>query len=331
VLRVVHYGLGPIGRSIASLVQKHPALEAGAAIDTDPTLRGLSLDAVLDSAPGPRSPRVVGTLAEAEIDGSVVAIHSTGSSLRMVLPQLLELIDAGLNVVSTCEELSFPDDGGPERLELDRRARDRGVAVLGTGVNPGFAMDYLPIALSGVMPNIEGVRVTRVQDAAQRRIPLQRKVGAGLTTKEFRARVDEGRLGHVGLRQSALALASAFGWVLSTYDEVIDPVIATAMTSSGVGDIEAGRVLGIHQVGRGSAGDRVVIRLDLTLAVGARDGVDRIVLLGDGELEMRIPRGLHGDVATAAIVVNAIPRVVSARPGLLTMADIAPPHPWIAA
>jgi 2,4-diaminopentanoate dehydrogenase len=328
VVSVVHYGLGPIGRSIATLVAQHTGLASRAAIDVASDIRGTPLPQLIGAAPWPAAPVVVGSLAEADTDGAVIAVHSTGSSLALVLPQILELVDRRLHVLSTCEELSYPDRYDESVRALDEHARARGVAVLGTGVNPGFAMDFLPIVVSAVAPSVESVSVRRVQNASQRRIPLQRKIGAGLSPEEFRVRAERGSLGHVGLRQSASALAAAFGWTLTSYVERIDPVIAHANTSSGVGEIAAGRVLGIHQTARGSMDDRIVVDLDLTMAVGAADAHDLISLHGAAPIEVRIPGGLHGDVATAAIVVNTIPRLIEAAPGLRTMADISAPHAW---
>jgi hypothetical protein len=325
---VVHYGLGPIGLMVAELVGERPTLRSCSAIDVDPGLRGRTLDEVLGKSDEAHSPRVVSKLSEAEIGDSVVALHCTRSSLQAVMPQLLELVGAGLNVISTCEELSFPwGSGRASAVELDRRARDRGVSVLGTGINPGFSMDYLPIVLSGVLRRVDKVHVKRVQNAATRRLPLQVKVGAGTSLEQFRAKVEQHELGHVGLRQSTDGLAEAFGWSLDSYTETIRPVVARQVTPSGVGDIQAGRALGLRQVARGVAGGQVVIELDLTIAVGVKSAYDRITLFGDSVLATHIPGGLHGDTATAALVVNSIARVEATAPGLVTMADLAPAHP----
>ena len=241
---------------------------------------------------------------------------------------MIELIDAGLNIVSTCEELSFPWIMDSTRAnELDRRAKDHGVSVLGTGVNPGFSMDYLPIVLSGVLRRVDRVQVIRVQDATTRRLPLQVKIGAGTSVDEFRTKVKNHELGHIGLRQSADALADAFGWSLDRYSESVRPVVARSLTPSGIGDIPAGRPVGLRQRGRAVSGGSVVIELDLTIALGMKHAFDQITLFGDSVLKTRIPGGLHGDPATVALVVNAIPRAAQAAPGLVTMADLAPPHP----
>lgn len=327
-MRVVHFGLGPIGMGAARLAGER-GHEAVAAVDVRPELVGRALGEVLGtgSVPATRVTETFPAGLEAE-----VAIVCTGSSLEAVLGQLLGLVDAGINVVSTCEELSYPWTESPDLAgELDAAARERGVSVLGTGVNPGFAMDYLPIVISAAARRVDRVEVHRVQDAATRRLPLQRKVGAGLTAADFRAGVEAGHLGHVGLRQSARHIASALGWTLATVEERIDPLLAEQAVTGGFGEIAAGLVTGIHQVVLGRVGVREVIRLVLDMAVGLADPRDEVLVSGDPDVRMVIPGGLHGDVATEAVVVNALERVVAAPPGLWVMADLPPPRPIQAA
>jgi 4-hydroxy-tetrahydrodipicolinate reductase len=328
-IRVVHYGLGPIGIGVARLAAERPNLQAVGAIDVSPELAGRRLGDATGVAGTAGDPTISADAAEvlAQARGGVV-IHCTGSSLERVLPQLMAAVQAGCHVVSTCEELSFPWLSQPELArQLDAAARANGVAVLGTGVNPGFAMDYLPLVLSGVARRVDAVTVHRVQDAGVRRLPLQRKVGAGMTPAEFRQKADAHELGHVGLRESAQAVAAALGWPLTRLDETIEPVIAERPTPSGLGEIAPGGVTGLRQTAIGHLDGRVVISLTLEMAVGLPDMRDDIRIAGDPELRMVIPGGLHGDVATAAIVVNAIGRIVEAEPGLRVMADLPPVHP----
>lgn len=311
---VVHYGLGPIGLAVAALVAERPWLRSAAAVDVSEDLRDRPL-AELIERPAEASPRVTATYRP--VDGASVALLCTGSSLDRVAPQVVELAGSGLHVVSTTEELSYPWDAHPEAAAaIDAVARGAGVTVLGTGINPGFAMDYLAIALSAVAQRVDRVEVHRVQDAGTRRLPLQRKVGAGMAPDAFRAAAAEGRLGHVGLAESAGMLAATFGWRLTGFDERVEPIVA-----------EAGHVLGLHQTAVGRAGDVPVVSLTLDMAVGIGPTRDHVRLFGQPDLELEVPGGLHGDVATAAIVVNAIPRVLAARPGLVTMAELAPPTP----
>jgi 4-hydroxy-tetrahydrodipicolinate reductase len=323
---VVHFGLGPIGLAVASLVVDRPWLRSVAAVDVSDELRGRPLGDVLGRRLGglPQvTPALPGELGEA-----AVALHCTGSSLERVAPQILELISAGLHVVSTTEELSFPWAAHRDLAErIDAAATARGVVALGTGVNPGYAMDYLPITLSTVAQRVDRVSVHRVQDAATRRLPLQRKVGAGLAPETFRAEVEGRRLGHVGLVESVRSLARAMGWELTAVSEVIEPLLSERRLAFGEGVIEPGQVAGIHQYAEGRSGDLVRVQLTLDMAVGVGPSRDHIRLFGVPDLELEVPSGLHGDTATAAIVVNTIPRVMSARPGLRVMADLPPPTP----
>jgi 4-hydroxy-tetrahydrodipicolinate reductase len=258
-----------------------------------------------------------------------VVAHSTASSLAAVLPQLLDCVRRGFHVVSTCEELSYPWTAAPElAAQLDKAAKEHGVAVLGTGVNPGFAMDYLPIALSGASVSVTGVRVHRVQDAGMRRVPLQRKVGATLTVEQFQERVAAGTVRHVGLPESAQAVAAAFGWKLGSLQDEIAPLVAGEPTPSALGVIAPGQVTGVHQVVTGHDTDgNEVIRLTLDMAVGLPEPRDEVELRGVPGTRMVIPGGLHGDIATSAVATNCLTRVPDSAAGLRVMADIAPPHP----
>jgi 2,4-diaminopentanoate dehydrogenase len=327
-IAVVHYGLGPIGQEIARLVAQRPSLQATGAIDTAPELAGRDLGELLGSSPsGVAIEATDGSLARAR--GGVVT-HSTSSSLERVLPQLLACVEAGLSVVSTCEELSYPWDRAPALAgELDDAASRNGVAVLGTGVNPGFAMDYLPVAIAGPARRVDHVRVHRVQDAGVRRLPLQKKVGAGLSLEEFERLIETGTVRHVGLPESAHAIAAAFGWALTELKDEIAPVVAERPLTSALGEIPPGAAAGVWQRATGFVDGREVLELTLEMAVGLGDPRDEVRLTGDPDIVMVIPGGLHGDIATGAVVVNAIPVVASAPAGLRVMAELPPPHPRV--
>jgi hypothetical protein len=325
-LRVVQSGLGAFGREIAGLGPQRPSLETVGAIDIDPELCGRDLGDVLEiPAFGIRVD--ADTRCLSGTDGGVV-VHSTSSSLELVQPQLLACIEAGLSVVSTCEELSYPWQHSPAiARELDDAAVRAGVSVLGTGVNPGFAMDYLPVALAGPARRVDHVRVHRVQDAGVRRIPLQRKIGAGLSVEEFERLIAAGTVRHVGLPESAYAVAAAFGWQLSELRDEVGPVIAERPLTSAVGEIAAGAAAGVRQRATGFVNGREVLELTLEMAVGLADSRDEVTLTGDPDIALVIPGGLHGDIATAAMVVNAVPVVAAAPPGLRVMAELPPPRP----
>ncbi|MGH2374774.1 MAG: NAD(P)H-dependent amine dehydrogenase family protein [bacterium] len=317
-ITIAHYGLGPIGLGIAAL-----AVDRGyrpvAAIDIEPKKVGRDLGALLDR--GTLGVTVTNDAAAALAAHPRVVLHSTQSRLAQVTPQLLAIIEAGASVISTCEELAFPwYHHAQDARRIDEAATARGVTVVGLGINPGFVMDLLPIVLTAPCREIRAVHVTRVVDAGLRRLPLQRKVGAGMTRVEFEDGVASGRIGHVGLKESVAMIADALGWRLDSIDERIEPVL------------DGGTVRGLHQVATGrrrehpGSTDALPVTLDLTMAIGASNPRDAVTLDGDPPITMTVAGGIHGDVATCALAVNALPRVLAAPPGLITVHSLPPIH-----
>jgi 4-hydroxy-tetrahydrodipicolinate reductase len=308
--RVIVFGLGPIGVGIAQL-----ALERGhhlvGAVDADPQKAGRPLsDLVPDAAAAP-----IERTAEPFLHGGVdVVLHSTQSRMTQVVPQLVPLLEAGLAVISTCEELAYPWHHHPaEAAHLDAVAKAHGARLVGLGVNPGFVMDTLPVMLTAPCRTVRRISVERTVDAGQRRVPLQRKVGVGMTVEEFTRGVAQGTMGHVGLPQSVAMIAAVMGWALDEIQESIEP------------EVDARRaVRGLHQVCRGMRDGEAVVTLDLTMATGVPHPRDRIRIDGVPVLEMVIDGGIHGDVATWSIAVNAIPAVLASAPGLRVATDLPP-------
>jgi len=315
--RVALIGLGPIGIEVGKALAGRPGVELLGAADPAPDKAGKPLSSLLDGAfPGVIvSDSAAGLYRQSAASRAKkdVAVLCTGSRLHAMLPQIEEAIDAGMHIVSTCEELSYPElHHHPMAVRIDQRAKAKGVAVLGTGVNPGLVMDRLALAVASACVRVSSVRVTRVVDAARRRGPLRAKVGAGLTRAEFDAGVASKKLGHVGLSESAAIIALGLGLPIDEITESIKPVIAEKETAG----VEAGRVLGLHQVALVQAGDEPKVVLDLTMAVGAPNPADRIDVEGDPPLHVVVEGGFHGDRSTIGTVVNAVPFIVSAPAGL---------------
>ena len=332
-IRVLQMGLGPIGRQVTRYLLERGGFEVVAAVDADMSLIGLDLGDLAEV--GPLGVEVSGTVPAA-LNGveADVAIVCTTSSLNRMEKQLPTLLAHKLPIVSTCEELVYPWGSQPELAQrIDAAARQAGVPVLGVGVNPGFLMDLLPVALSGVCQRVDQVTVERVQDAQFRRLPFQQKIGAGLTPAQFDAKVREGTLRHVGLTESMHMIAAAFGWELGETEEQIEPVIADKEVRTVELAVAAGQAMGVTQRGYGyRLGDDVdtpAIALIFRAAVGEPESYERIVLQGIPTIEMHIPGGVNGDVATCAVVVNAARALATSgaervQPGLRTMLDMAP-------
>jgi 4-hydroxy-tetrahydrodipicolinate reductase len=327
-VRVLQHGLGPIGCSVARLVAQRPSLELVGGIDVDPGKVGRDLGQVIGLGRPlgvPVSGDMDAVLAEHDVD---VVLNCTGSSLAAVSAQLAEFVRSGINVISTCEELACPTGENAAHAEaLDSLAKEHDVTVLGTGINPGFMMDTLPLLLTTPCQEVRRVVVERLVNASERREPLQRKVGAGKTPKEFDQLVASRKVRHVGMLESVTAIARGLGWQLERMEETIEPVIAQVPVETQYLRVEPGQVAGVHQTGRGFMGGREVITLELRMYVGAPESVDRVRIEGTPNLTNEL-RGVHGDLSTAAVVVNCIPQVLAARPGLVTMADLSLPHAY---
>jgi hypothetical protein len=325
-IRVLHYGLGPIGASIVKQIASRPGLKIVGAIDIDSAKVGRDLGEVagLSKRLGIRvQSDAAKTLKSAKPH---VVIHCTSSSLERVMPQLEAILAAKAAIVSTTEELAYPFRmHGPQAKRLDTLAKKSKVALLGTGVNPGFAMDALPIALSAACERVDGIVVHRMQDARIRRLPFQQKIGAGLTREQFAKKVKDRSVRHVGFTQSIAMIADALGWKLDRITDDIQPKIADHEVASELLAVDPGYVCGIIQDGVGYRNRKPVIRLHLEAYLGAPETYDAVEIDGSPKLSMRFAGGIHGDIATASIVVNSIPRVLAASPGLHTMRDLALP------
>ena len=318
---VVLLGLGEIGQAIARAALVRPELRIVAAVDPAPSRAGRALSDVLgEPAPDATVARSLGEVAASARGGVVLA--ATRSRLTEVLPELEEAVRAGLHVVSTCEELAWPWlNHAEEATALDRLCHERNVAVLGTGVNPGFVLDRLPALLAQVTGPVRHLHGVRVVDVSRRRIALQRKVGAGLDEDEFHDRVERGEIGHVGLAESAAMAAEACAGVDEyEVDEEIVPLLAEE-DAEGPVPVARGRVAGLHHEARVFDGGREVVRLELTIAVGAADPRDEVNLDADPPVRVLVPGGIAGDAATANTVVNAVPALVELR-GLVSVLDL---------
>ncbi len=320
-IRLLHYGLGPIGLGVVRHVADRSDMVSVAGVDIRPEVVGKDVGEL--AGLGRDLGAAVAAAAGDALGGAQVAIVCTSSHLSDVEPQIMALVQAGLNVVSTCEELSYPFWHHPEESRrIDDAAKRNGVTVLGTGVNPGFVMDLLPVVASGVCLRVDSVYVRRVVDAGTRRGPLQAKVGAGMSVEEFRAGVQAGRLGHKGFVESVAMIADALGLGVDTISENVQP----KLLDRSFGPWTTGQVAGIDQTATGLRAGEAVVSLRLLMYVNADDPRDRIVLRGVPEVRWTLEGGTPGDQATAAITVNTIRRVMSAPPGLTSMKDLPPAH-----
>ena len=302
-IKVMHFGLGPIGAAIVKQVAQRPGFTIIGGVDIDPAKIERDLGDVV-GLPRRLGVKVAGdgakALKRAKPD---VVILCTGSSIKGVLPQVETILKSKTPIVSTTEELSYPGYTHIRQArQIHQLAKKAKVAVLGTGVNPGFVMDALPIALTSVCERVDRIVVNRVQDARIRRLPFQQKIGAGLTTEQFQKKLDDGSVRHVGMTESIAMIADSLGWTLDRIADDIQPKLASVTISSEYLAVDPGYVCGIIQDGIGYRKGEPVIKLHMEAYLGSPETYDSVDIEGLPSLSMRIAGGIHGDVATASLL-----------------------------
>jgi 4-hydroxy-tetrahydrodipicolinate reductase len=327
-INVIIYGCGVMGRKAAQALLDKKSFKIVGAVDIDPELVGKDLGEILDK------PETMGVTIEkdAEVLFSKVkahaVVHTTTSHLKSVFSQVAQCLKAGLNVISTCEELSYPWKRNPELArELDNLAKEMGVTVVGTGINPGYLMDTLPLFLSGPCLKVNSIKVTRMMNSAKRRVPFQAKVGTGLTQEEFKQKIEDKVItGHVGLLESINMIASGLGWEL---DEAVElppqPVIDEKAIETAMGTVKPGDVIGLTSIAYGKKDGKEIIALEFCANAAVEEEYDEIIIQGEPNIHQKIIGGVHGDIGTVAVTINTIPGTIEAPAGLKVMKDLPPP------
>lgn len=323
MINILQVGLGPLGLKTYQYITEKKSMRTIAAVDINPALKGKDLGAIANNEE--TGIRIYDSVSDVpDLEKIDVAVLTTSSSMAAIYPQVVLLLDFGLPVVSTCEELTYPWSIDKEIASaLDKKAKEKNVAVVSTGVNPGFLMDTLPSLLTGVCKSVEHIEVKRIQDAQTRRVPFQRKIGAGLTINEFETRVDNKTLRHVGLTESMQFIANAVDWELDHTEDIISPIVARENITTDAMTIAKGDAMGVRQIGKASINGKEKIKLVFEAAVGTGVSYDEITITGQPNIQSRIQGGVHGDIATCSIVLNTIPNLLNASPGLKTMGDLS--------
>lgn len=327
-VRVIFYGVGAVGSLIAKFLLEKEGIEVVGAVDVAQDKIGKDLGEVVGAGKKVGieiSENIDTVLSKANAD---VVVHATSSFLADTYSQIAAILKHGINVVSTCEELVYPYVSEPKLAEsLDALAKKHDATVLGTGINPGFLMDTLVITLTTVCQKVEKIKVVRIMNAATRRLPFQKKIGAGLTAKEFQQRINKKQItGHVGLEQSTAMIANALAWKLDRIDVgTVEPVIATKAIESEDVRVNVGEVAGLRQNAKGVMKNTEVIALEFQAFIGAEEEYDAITIKGVPNVKQKIQPCIHGDIGTVAMVANAIPKVIKAPAGLLVMKNLPVP------
>lgn len=325
--KVIQVGFGPMGQLVTKLLLKRKNIDLVGVIDIAKEFQEKKISDFLGS--DIESNLIITSDLERVLTKDIdVVIIATSSFFEKIAPLILEIVGVGVNVISLCEQLSYPYNFHPElSKKVNKAAKKQNATVVGTGINPGYLMELLPIMLTAPCEVIEKIAITRMMNSSKRRIPFQMKIGTGLNKEKFEKIISEKKItGHVGLEESMQMINTALGLELDEFIE-LPPVAKIAEKPFIYDNIEVpkGHVCGLHSRGIAKKKGKEILILDFIAYSGNHEEFDSVEIIGIPNIKQIIKGGVHGDVGTASMVVNLIPKVVKAKAGLLTMIDLPVP------
>lgn len=333
-IRVGIWGFGAMGSGMAKMLLKKTGVEIVSVCDMHPDRVGKSIYEVLGAEKGERCEVIIKSDAnEAFTDECAdVVLLATDSFTKGAFDKIKLILEKKINVISTAEEMAYPKAQEPElAAKLDEIAKANGVSVLGTGINPGFVLDLLILALTGTCEEVDYIKAARVNDLSPFGKAVMIEQGVGVTKDEFLRGVEDGSIaGHVGFPESINMITDGIGWNLEKVEETREPIMSNVYRKSEYAEVEAGNVAGCRQCGYGYVNGKVKIEMEhpqqiLPHLEGQSTG-DYVSIKGIPNIDLQITPEIPGGIGTIAMCVNSIPHIINAIPGLKTMLDIPVPR-----
>ena len=329
-IKLIFSGVGGVAKNLTRLLQHREEIQIVGALTRNTGYAGTDLGVHAGAAPlGVPISTERGHVFGQDADLLLVA---TTSFLSEVAADILHGIERGLNVITTAEEAAYPWSADKQLSdEIDAAARQRGVTVLGAGLNPGFIFDALFLTASAISWDVEKISFRRVVDVSGFSETVQRRLGLGHSREAFDAGVARGTVrGHMGFPQSFNLAANRLGYDLQRISKTFEPHLAARAISGGQLWIEHGQTAGFTQRVTGFLDERpwieaeFVAHVDLpSLELEAEDSID---IEGSNPVRLRLKPGCNPQLGTAGMLASCIPRVVEAKAGFLTVADLSLPH-----
>ncbi len=332
-VKVIMWGIGEMGKGMVEMLLDKKGVEIVGVVGRTYRL-GKSMYDYLDVERGDREDIIIKEYDELIKEKAAdVVIISTDSFTKNNFDKIKLCLENKINVISTAEEMSYPYAQEPELAkEMDRIAKENGVTVLGTGINPGLIMDLLVVTLTGACIDVESIKAERVNNLSPFGPAVMNGQGVGITVDEFNRRVKENTLdGHVGFPESITMVADALGWELSDEIELSrEPIVSSVYRKAPNAEVQAGDVAGCNMKGYGKVDGDLKIEMVHPQQVepqleGGSTG-DYITIKGTPNINMSITPEVPGGIGTIAMCVNMIPQVINSRPGLKTMIDLPVPR-----
>ncbi len=331
-IKAAIWGFGAMGGGVAKVLLRKKGVEITGVCDIHPDRVNKSIFALLGAERGEHNDVIVNPSIEQAVRGADVCVIATDSFTKKAFPKIKFAAEQGVNVICTAEEMSYPKAQSPElAAEMDKIARENGVTILGTGINPGLMMDLLAICLSGCMTDVNEVMCKRVNSLSPFGPAVMEEQGVGLSVQAFEEGVQNGTLaGHVGFAESVGMIGSALGWKIDRFEQQMKPIVTSVDRKSAYGFARAGDVAGVNMTGQGYVnGEKKIDMIHPQQIEPEAEGTytgDYIVLKGSPEVNMQIRPEVDGGIGTIAMCVNMIPHVINSEPGLKTMLDLPVPR-----
>lgn len=333
-VKVAIWGFGAMGSGMARMLAKKKGIVVTGVCDRNAKRVGKNMYDYLGIEQGDRPEVIITDDFDAVVkDGNVdVVLTATDSFTEAAFPRLKRCLEQKVNVISTAEEMAYPQAQKPElAAELDKIAKENGVTILGSGINPGLIMDLLVVTLTGCMVEVDSIEAKRVNSLSPFGPAVMEEQGVGIAVDTFNKGVEDGTLaGHVGFHESVAMIADAIGWKVDKFEQQMKPIVTDVDRKSPYGFAAAGDVAGVNMTGQGFVDGQVKIDMIHPQQiepeqVGQNTG-DYITLKGSPEVNMAITPEVEGGLGTIAMCVNMIPHVINANAGLKTMIDLPVPR-----
>jgi len=333
-IKVIIWGFGAMGSGMAEMLLKKKGVEIVGVCDRNAARVGKDMYEVLQMERGDRRPVIItDNIEEIAKEGAAdVALLATDSFTRTAFDKIKYIVEKKINVISTAEEMAYPQAQEPELAkEMDRLAKENGVTILGTGINPGFVLDLLILALTGTCETVEHIKAARINDLAPFGHAVMEEQGVGLTVKAFEDGVATGKVaGHVGFPESIRMIADGIGWKVEKIDQTREPIVSSVYRETKYAKVEAGNVAGCRQCGYGYVDGEIKLDMEHPQQIlPEMEGVDTgdyIWIKGTPNINLQIKPEIPGGIGTIAMCINMIPHVINSAAGLKTMLDLPVPR-----
>ena len=332
-IKVIIWGFGAMGRGMAEMLLLKKGVEIVGVCDINPDYQNKDIQEILNVNLDHPKVEVTDNIDHLlNTQKADVVLLATDSFVKGAYDKIVKVISARMNCISTAEEMAYPKANQPKLAnQIDQLAKAYGVTVLGTGINPGFIMDLLVVALSGTMVDVKHIEAKRVNSLSPFGPVVMHEQGVGITMDEYNFRVAENELaGHVGFKESVHMISDALGVKIDEFKQQMEPIVTQIDRKSKYGEAKAGTLAGINMTGQGLVSGNVFIDMIHPQQIepemeGTQTG-DYINLEGIPNIHMAINPEVDGGIGTIAMCVNMIPHVINAKPGLKTMIDLPVPR-----